>query len=279
MTNLGMFEYQAIPGADPKQAGATGIAVSGLRIPQRGSRCRVGAHDRAGAGKVPGSGRPESCANPTPSASWTSPLRPRRRWRASSARACPSDQRCTAAAARRAFSAAAGRVFVANANDDTHHSDRRRRRNTVEGEIPIRIPGLEAYRGVLPIGMAYHEKSGWLLVAEAGINAVGVIDVEQRRVLGHIPAAWFPTRVACTIANGVCGQRARVRAGSECAARAGAARLGLDVPDARRQRIWRRKTAFVMDANGFRAGPTAGAPAARRHQARGADRQGESHLR
>jgi hypothetical protein len=35
---------------------------------------------------------------------------------------------------------------------------------------------------VLPIGMAYHEKSGRLLVAEAGINAVGVIDVGQRRV-------------------------------------------------------------------------------------------------
>src|SRR5450759_1395537 len=65
----------------------------------------------------------------------------------------------------------------------------------VEAEIPIRIPGLERYRGVLPIGLAYHEKSGWLLVAEAGINAVGVIDVNQRRVLGHIPAAWFPTRV------------------------------------------------------------------------------------
>jgi len=25
---------------------------------------------------------------------------------------------------------------------------------------------------VIPIGLAYHEASGWLLVAEAGINAV-----------------------------------------------------------------------------------------------------------
>ena len=30
--------------------------------------------------------------------------------------------------------------------------------------------------GVLPIGMAFDESSGWLLVAEAGINAIGVID-------------------------------------------------------------------------------------------------------
>ena len=90
--------------------------------------------------------------------------------------------------------ATADRVFVSNAaNDsitaiDTHT-------NKVVAEIPIRIPGLEDLRGVLPMGMAFHEASGWLLVAEAGINAVAVIDTRQNRVLGHIPAAWFPTRV------------------------------------------------------------------------------------
>lgn len=66
----------------------------------------------------------------------------------------------------------------------------------VTREIPIRIPGLEALRGVLPIGMAVHEPTGWLLVAEAGINAVGVIDPRAGEVLGHLPAGWFPTRVA-----------------------------------------------------------------------------------
>ena len=66
----------------------------------------------------------------------------------------------------------------------------------IETEIPIRIPGLESLRGVMPLGLAYHEPTGWLLAAEAGINAVAVIDTRARRVLGHIPAAWFPTRVA-----------------------------------------------------------------------------------
>ena len=64
------------------------------------------------------------------------------------------------------------------------------------GEIPIRIPGLEAYRGVLPVGMAYDEKTGWLLVAEAGINAVAVIDPRAKRVLGHLAVGWFPTALA-----------------------------------------------------------------------------------
>ena len=40
---------------------------------------------------------------------------------------------------------------------------------------------------MLPIGMAYHEATGWLLVAEAGINAVGVIDTRQ--IEGARPSA------------------------------------------------------------------------------------------
>jgi len=91
--------------------------------------------------------------------------------------------------------AAGGRVFVSNANDDSV-SVIDPATNRVEAEIPIRIPGLEGLRGVIPFGLAYHEASGWLLVAEAGINAVGVIDVRDRRVIGHLPADWFPTRVA-----------------------------------------------------------------------------------
>jgi YVTN family beta-propeller protein len=91
--------------------------------------------------------------------------------------------------------AAAGHVYVSNAaNDSITVIDAKT--NQVEAEIPIRIRGLEGLRGVLPIGMAYHEATGWLLVAEAGINAVGVIDSRERRVIGHLPTAWFPTRVA-----------------------------------------------------------------------------------
>lgn len=64
----------------------------------------------------------------------------------------------------------------------------------VEREIPIRIAGLEGLRGVLPIGLATN--GNWILAAEAGINAVGVIDAKTFEVLGHIPAGAFPTRVA-----------------------------------------------------------------------------------
>jgi YVTN family beta-propeller protein len=65
----------------------------------------------------------------------------------------------------------------------------------VEAQIAIRIAGLEDVRGVLPTGMAFDDARGWLMVAEAGINAVGIIDTRSRKVLGHLPVGWFPTQV------------------------------------------------------------------------------------
>jgi sugar lactone lactonase YvrE len=64
-----------------------------------------------------------------------------------------------------------------------------------EGSIPLSIPGFEAYRGVTPLGLAFDKKAGVLLAAEAGINAVGVIDPVSRKLLGHVPVGWFPTAI------------------------------------------------------------------------------------
>jgi YVTN family beta-propeller protein len=91
--------------------------------------------------------------------------------------------------------AAGGRVYVTNAGDDSIAVVDPVGKK-VANRIALSIPGLEELHGVIPLGMAYDAKSGWLLVAEAGINAVGVVDTRSMRVLGHIPAAWYPTRVA-----------------------------------------------------------------------------------
>jgi DNA-binding beta-propeller fold protein YncE len=63
----------------------------------------------------------------------------------------------------------------------------------LETEIPLRIPGFENYRGITPLGLTVEPKSGRLLVAEAGINAVGVIDLAAGKLLGHVSVGWFPT--------------------------------------------------------------------------------------
>jgi YVTN family beta-propeller protein len=86
------------------------------------------------------------------------------------------------------------RVYVANAKDDSI-SVIDTQSNRIEAEIPIRMEGLEQLRGILPMALAYHEKTGWLLVAEPGINAVGVIDTNTSKVIGHMPAGWLPTNV------------------------------------------------------------------------------------
>ncbi len=61
--------------------------------------------------------------------------------------------------------------------------------------IPLRIPGLEKFRGILPVGMAVDGAGSRLYVSEAGINAIAVIDTRSLQLLGHLPTGWFPTAV------------------------------------------------------------------------------------
>jgi len=95
--------------------------------------------------------------------------------------------------------ATAQHLFVSNGHNDSVSVIDRENHKLI-GEIPLRIPGLETLRGVLPTGLAFDAKSGLLYVAEAGINAVGVIDAQRREVLGHLPTGWFP--VALAVQNG-----------------------------------------------------------------------------
>ena len=65
----------------------------------------------------------------------------------------------------------------------------------VLGQIVIRVPWLLPLRGFLPAGMAYDPVTKWLFVAEAGVNAVGVIDTTRNVVIGHLPVGLYPTSV------------------------------------------------------------------------------------
>ena len=65
----------------------------------------------------------------------------------------------------------------------------------VLGQIVIRVPWLLPLRGFLPAGMVYDPVTKWLLVAEAGVNAVGVIDTDRNVVIGHLPVGMYPTSI------------------------------------------------------------------------------------
>jgi YVTN family beta-propeller protein len=54
---------------------------------------------------------------------------------------------------------------------------------------------LKNLRGMIPFGLACSPDQKRLFVAEAGINAVGVIDVPSLKVIGHIPTGWFPSKL------------------------------------------------------------------------------------
>ena len=57
---------------------------------------------------------------------------------------------------------------------------------------------LKHFRGIIPFGLAVSPDEKQLFVAEAGINAIGVIDLPSFRVIGHIPAGWFPSKLKVT---------------------------------------------------------------------------------
>ncbi len=54
---------------------------------------------------------------------------------------------------------------------------------------------IKQFRGVIPFGLALSPDQQRLYVAESGINAIGVINVSDQKVLGHIPAGWFPSKL------------------------------------------------------------------------------------
>ncbi|MFK7921447.1 MAG: alkaline phosphatase family protein [Bacteroidia bacterium] len=92
-------------------------------------------------------------------------------------------------------------VFVSNGNND-NISVISTETDTVVATIDLRLDErLAAYRGMIPFGMAVSPDQKRLYVAEAGINAVGVIDIPTLQLIGHIPVGWFPAKLAVSKDN------------------------------------------------------------------------------
>ncbi|MFH0756137.1 MAG: bifunctional YncE family protein/alkaline phosphatase family protein [Bacteroidota bacterium] len=86
-------------------------------------------------------------------------------------------------------------VFVSNGNND-HISVISTIHDSVVNTIYLKPEDrLKQFRGVIPFGLALSPDQKRLYVAESGINAIGVINISDQRVLGHIPTGWFPSKV------------------------------------------------------------------------------------
>ncbi|HDL18467.1 MAG TPA: phosphoesterase [Bacteroidetes bacterium] len=86
-------------------------------------------------------------------------------------------------------------VFVSNATNDNisildPHTGK------VTGTIRLLFdPRLDAYRGMIPFGLALSHDESRLYVALSGLNAVAVVETASQKVAGYIPTGWFPVKV------------------------------------------------------------------------------------
>jgi DNA-binding beta-propeller fold protein YncE len=182
VTDLGMFEYRALPGADPKDLKATGLPFPAFGFPSKEAVHGARRQTESGLVKVPGLGEPN--ARGSNGVTMIDVADPKAlRVIAQSPTGLPFGGSVFGGSSPSGVVVAAGKVYVSNANQDTlsvfDASTRRR-----EPDIALRIPGYENLRGVLPIGMAATADAKWLLVAEAGINAIGVIDIATGKLIG-----------------------------------------------------------------------------------------------
>jgi len=194
VTNVGTFAYRLLPGADPQKASSTGLPFPAFGFP--GAEAEKGVERKTAAGPVavPPLGNPNADeSNSLAVVDVSHPAAPKLLTFVRTG--LPVGGAVQGGTSPSGVCATAKYVFVSNAGQDSIDVIDAAS-NKVEFNMPLRIPGLEDLRGIIPLGLAYDEKSGWLFAAESGINAVAVIDVARRRLLGHLPAGWQPTRIA-----------------------------------------------------------------------------------
>jgi len=94
--------------------------------------------------------------------------------------------------------AAKNYIFISNGtNDNITVLDRREQKIVAQIKLTPEEK-LSSLRGVIPFGLAVSPDEERVYVAESGVNAIGVIDVESLKVMGHIPTGWFPAKIKVT---------------------------------------------------------------------------------
>jgi len=194
VANVGMFEYSKIPGTDEEKP-ETALEYPAFAFGSREMREGV----TVGEIDIPGLGDPNA---PESFSVWTVSLN-------------PDGPRVTAkvktgnlvgepvegipavgGSSPNSLVATSRHVFVSNGNNDSI-SVLDLKSDEVLTEIPLRpFEAARHFRGVIPFGLAVSRDEKRLFVAEAGINAVGVIDIPTLAVVGHMPVGWFPAKLA-----------------------------------------------------------------------------------
>lgn len=193
VTNIGMFQYSPLPGSDAKRARETGIPFPAFGFPSPEAEKGTRVQTPHGAVDVPGLGDPNVPeSNSLAVVDVRDPAQPALVKFVRTGK--PFGPRSLGGSSPNGVVAGASAIYVSNGNQDSI-TVIDAATLAVRTEIELRIPKLEAYRGILPLGMALDPAGGRLYVAEAGINAVGVVDLGRDRLIGHLAVGWFPTTV------------------------------------------------------------------------------------
>ena len=203
VANIGVFAYSAIPKPTlPAVSGETidprGLTFPPFAFPSKEARDGVEREGR----KVPGLGDPNV---PEAFSVWgvdvADPAAPKvvDRIKTGLLIGAPADNGKTVGGSAPNFVAVHGNdLYVSNGNNDTIE-----RIDLTTGKIVHRTriqpsPLVAKLRGVGPSGMTVSVDGSRVYIAESGINAIGVLDTRTGRMIGHIPTAWYPYRVALT---------------------------------------------------------------------------------
>jgi YVTN family beta-propeller protein len=206
VTNSGLFEYKTLPGADKTDILHSGVGFPPFGYPSKAAREGV----RAQGINVPGLGEEN---DPRGSSLWSydvaDPAKPNLLAQLRLGQSIGSD---SASAAKSAIGGASptgvvagsDHVYVSLAHEDSIaviSADGSRLLQEIaltpfEGADFVDRHG-RPLRGIMPAGLALRGRR--LYIAEAGINAVAVIDTGKGHVLGHLPVGWFPTAVAVSL--------------------------------------------------------------------------------
>lgn len=196
VANIGLFEYTAVPAPADGKSDPRGLSRPPFGYPSKAARDGVTFEGRKIAGLGEDNG-PNSFS--VTGVDVTDPRSPKvlSHWKTGLLIGAPSDNGVTVGGSAPNFLAVSGdSLFVSNGNNDLidridlSNGTRRARRRIVPSPL---ISGL---RGVGPSGMVVSPDGARLYVAESGINAIGVLDARTLEVLGHIPTAWYPYRLA-----------------------------------------------------------------------------------
>ncbi len=195
VTNSGLFHYRPVDGIRPDNPMGTALSFPPTGYPSQAARLgtTVDGH------RIPPLGDENSLEG---SSLWTYSCRNPRQPRLAARlrlgdRIQEHDGGVVGGASPTGIASDSQHVYVSLVHADAVavlSSDGRSLQHTI-ALTPFRGPSFRdrdgrPLRGVEPYGMAIH--SHRLYVAEAGINAVAVIDLDTARVLGHIPTNWYP---------------------------------------------------------------------------------------